>query len=180
MRMELSVDAREVVAFFSGDTIVAADYRSDSILSRLWSRTVFAEAAKIVAKRPAVQVYWFLICSGYKTYRFLPIFFRRFFPNPGARTPDDVQRILDALGKAKFGSRYDAATGVVRLEEPTPLRPGVADLTEQRLRDPLVVFFAGRNPGHTLGDELACITEISRTNLTRAGERMVGPEDATR
>jgi hypothetical protein len=37
----------------------------------------------------------------------------------------------------------------------------------------MVSFFAEKNPGHVKGDELACITEISRSNLTRAGERMV-------
>ena len=29
------------------------------------------------------------------------------------------------------------------------------------------------NPGHLDGDELACIAELSRANLTRAGVRMV-------
>ena len=172
MRMEVLVDGRDIVAFFSGDTIVAAEYWGDSILCRLWSQTVFAEADCIIAERPCAQVFWFLICSGYKTFRFLPVFFRTYYPNPEARTPDDVQRILDTLGTAKFGNRYDA--GVVRLEQAAPLRPGVADVTEQRLRDPLVAFFTSRNPGHALGDELACITAISRSNLTRAGERMVG------
>jgi hypothetical protein len=172
MRMEASVDGRDIVAFFSGDTIVAADYWGDSILCRLWSQTVFAEADCIVAKRPSAQVFWFLICSGYKTFRFLPVFFRSYYPNPEARTPYDVQRILDTLGTAKFGNRYEA--GIVRMEQAAPLRPGVADITEQRLRDPLVGFFTSRNPGHALGDELACITTISRSNLTRAGDRMVG------
>ena len=172
MRIEISVDERDIVAFFSGDTIVATQFWGESTLSRLWSQTVFAEADCIVAKRPSTPVFWFLICSGYKTYRFLPVFFRKFYPNPETRTPDDFQRILDTLGRAKFGNRYDA--GVVRLEQAAPLRPGVADITEQRLRDPLVAFFSSRNPGHSQGDELACITAISRSNLTRAGERMVG------
>ncbi len=174
MRIEISVDRRDIVAFFSGDTIVAAEYWGESILSRLWSQTVFTEADCIVGGRPSAQVVWFLICSGYKTFRFLPVFFRKFYPNPESRTPDNVQRILDALGRAKFGDRYDAETGVVRFEQAMPLRHGVADVTEQRLRDPLVTFFTSRNPGHAQGDELACITEISRSNLTRAGERMVG------
>jgi hypothetical protein len=172
MRIEISVDGRDIVAFFPGDTIVAAQFWGESTLSRLWSQRVFAEADCIVAERPSTQVFWFLICSGYKTFRFLPVFFRRFYPNPASRTPEDVQRILDTLGTAKFGNRYDA--GIVRLEHPTPLRPGVADVTGPRLRDPLVAFFTSRNPGHAQGDELACITAISRSNLTRAGERMVG------
>jgi hypothetical protein len=173
MRLEISVDGRDIVAFFSGDTIVAAPYWGESILSRLWSRTVFAEADLIVAERPHCRIFWFLICSGYKTFRFLPVFFRTFHPHPEVQTPNELQRVLDALGTAKFGGRYDAASGIVRLEQPTPLRHGIADITAQRLRDPLVTFFMGRNPGYGRGDELACITEISRSNLTRAGQRMV-------
>jgi hypothetical protein len=114
-----------------------------------------------------------LICSGYKTFRFLPVFFRDFYPNPEADTPHEIQHILDALGRAKFGDRYDAASGIVRLPRPMPLRDGIADVTGQRLRDPMVAFFAGRNPGHGNGDELACVTELTRSNLTRAGERML-------
>ena len=87
-------------------------------------------------------------------------------------TPPDVQAMLDTFAVAKFGSEYDPASGVVRLRHATPLREGVADLTAERLRDPLVAFFAERNPGHARGDELACLTEIARSNLTRAGERM--------
>ncbi|HEX3685347.1 MAG TPA: hypothetical protein VHU83_22630 [Bryobacteraceae bacterium] len=174
MRIEIPVNERQIVAFFSGDTIVAAQHWGESILSPLWSQTVFAEADRIVADRPATQVFWFLICSGYKTFRFLPVFFRNFYPNPNSPTPDEVQRIVDALGTAKFGHRYDPASGIVRFEKATPLRQGVADISEQRLRDPLVAFFAAKNPGHARGDELACLTAISRSNLTRAGERMVG------
>ncbi len=176
MRLAIRVDGRDIVAFFSGDTIVAAEYRGESILSRLWSRAVFAEADILLAGRPSPRVFWFLICSGYKTFRFLPVFFRRFYPHPERRAPDDLRCILDSLGRAKFGDRYDAASGIVRLEHPTPLRHGIADVTEQRLRDPMVEFFTSRNPGHARGDELACLTEISRPNLTRAGLRMVGPE----
>jgi hypothetical protein len=174
MRMELQVDGCEIVAFFSGDTIIAREYWGETILSRLWSRTVFAEADRVVAVRPKAHVLWFLICSGYKTYRFLPVFFERFFPNPETATPHDVQRILDGLGAARFGDRYNPDSGLVRLARATPLRPGIADITGQRLRDPMVAFFKSRNPGHAQGDELACVTEISRSNLTRAGARMVG------
>lgn len=174
MRIAASVDARDIVAFFSGDTIVAQQYWGEGELSRLWSRTVFAEADRILAKAPRTGVYWFLICSGYKTWRFLPVFFRQFYPNPDVSTPPQVQRILDALGARKFGSQYCPETGVIRLRAATPLRGGVAEVTAQRLRDPRVAFFARMNPGHAWGDELACLAELSRANLTRAGERTVG------
>jgi hypothetical protein len=173
MRLAARIDEQDVVAFFSGDTIVAHQFWSETVLSRLWSRTVFAEADRMIAARPATRVYWFLICSGYKTWRFLPVFFREYYPNPEAPTPLAARRILDGLGELKFGEQYDARCGVVRFARATPLRRGIADVTEQRLSDPRVEFFARMNPGHAHGDELACLTEISRTNLTRAGERMV-------
>ena len=84
-----------------------------------------------------------------------------------------MKHVIDTLAKVRYGDRYDAASGVVRFENATPLRQGVADITNARLRDPMVSFFAKKNPDHVRGDELACITEISRLNLTRAGERMV-------
>jgi hypothetical protein len=174
MRMAAPIDALNIVAFFSGDTIVAREYWGETILSQLWSRTVLAEADLILAQSPSTRVYWFLICSGYKTWRFLPVFFREYFPNPSRPTPPDIQRLLDTLGERKFGDQYLAGPGIVRFRRATPLRRGIADVTEQRLRDPRVAYFAHMNPGHAEGDELACLTEISRSNLTRAGDRMVG------
>lgn len=172
MRLDVEIDGQGVVGFFSGDTIVERRFWGESLLSRLWAKAVFAEADRIKALKPNVPVYWFLICSGYKTYRFLPVFFRSFYPNPYRPTPPEEQRVLDTLGETKFPRAYDAACGIVRLKSASPLRPGVADITKERLRDPIVAFVAARNPGYFLGDELACLTPVSHENLTRAGLRM--------
>jgi hypothetical protein len=176
MRMNASIDGRDVVAFFSGDTIVDRNYWGETVLSRLWSRTVFTEAARLTADEPALAIYWFLICSGYKTWRFLPVFFREFYPNADRVTPPHIQRIIDTLGARKFGDQYLPESGIVRLRAATPLRSGIANVTSERLRNPQVAFFARMNPDHVRGDELACLTEISRANLTRAGERIVASQ----
>lgn len=155
------------IVFFSGDTIVDRDYWGESVLSRTWAQIAFSEADR----NPATPVYWFLISSGYKTWRFLPVFFRLFYPNPDAATPAHIQKIIDELGHRKFGDQY--RQGIVRFNAATPLRRGVAEISEERLRDPRIAFFAQMNPGHADGHELACLTEIARSNLTRAGERML-------
>jgi hypothetical protein len=173
MRMDACIDQQEVVAFFSGDTIVDREYWGETLLSRIWGRTIFAQADRIVAERPGARVYWFLICSGYKTWRFLPLFFREFYPNADVPTPAWIKRVVDALGTRKFGDQYLPGPGIVRFRSAAPLRRGVADLTEGRLRDPRVAFFARMNPGHAEGDELACLAELSRANLTRAAHRML-------
>lgn len=173
MRMNLTIDGQTVVVFFSGDTIIHREYWGETALPRLWGQHVFSLADRIKDAR----VYWFLICSGYKTYRYLPLFFRDFYPNYEQPTPAPVKQTLDQLGLLKFGQQYDTARGVIRFRQPSPLQSGVAEITPQRLKDPHVTFFIAANPGHASGDELACLTELSRANLTAAGKRMVGKPD---
>jgi hypothetical protein len=170
MRLRQVVDGRRVLAFFSGDTIIERDFWGDDELPRQWGRLVFP----LAAAEPDAEAYWFLICSGYKTYRFLPVFYREFYPAAGRAMPAAARRVLDALATAKFGAAYDPVRGVVRLAGATPLRDGVAEITPRRLRDPHVAFFVAANPGHARGDELACLVRLHRDNVTRAGRRMLG------
>lgn len=163
-----------VTAFFSGDTVVRTQAQGYSELARLWSRHVFACAAEARAHDPERRVYWLLISAGYKTYRFLPLFFRRFLPAHDRPADPFDALAANTLAERRYGTSYDAASGVVRLPHPTPLRPGVAEPSAARRRDPHVAFFLGANPGHALGDELVCLTELHPDNLTRAGRRMVG------
>jgi hypothetical protein len=169
MRLCVVIDGQPIVAFFSGDTIIDREYWGETQLPRLWGRHVFGLAENIHGAR----VYWFLISSGYKTYRFLPIFFREFYPTYQRPTPPAVKRLLDALAYLKFLSEYDSQKGVIRLAAATPLRPGVAEITERRLKDPHVAFFVAANPGYDRGDQLACLVELTRANLTPAGRRMM-------
>src|SRR5262245_44197881 len=103
MQMAARFDGRDVVAFFSGDTIIDRDYWGESTLSRMWGQVVFGEADRIAAERPGTAVYWFLICSGYKTWRFLPVFFREFYPCADRPAPPHVRGLLDTLAARKFG-----------------------------------------------------------------------------
>ncbi len=173
MRLNLTIDGEQAVVFFSGDTIIRREYWGETALPRLWGRHVFSLAEELRETR----VYWFLICSGYKTYRFLPLFFREFYPSCARATPAPVKQALDQLGRFKFGDEYNAERGVIRFHQPAPLQSGVAEITPQRLKDPHVAFFVQANPGHAHGDELACLAELSRGNLTPAGARMVGSRD---
>jgi hypothetical protein len=90
-----------------------------------------------------------------------------------------VQAVLDALGRGRYPTEYDAAEGILRA---TPLqyrlRAGLADVTPERLRDPHVRFFHARNPGHARGDELCCLAPLTRENFTPAAYRVIGREPA--
>jgi len=160
---------RRKAIFYSGDTIVARHRWGSMDLPRMWSRHVFALAAQI-----EIDSYWFLISSGFRTYRYLPLFFRTFDPAPNRVTPPDVKSLIDAIATRKFGDAYDASTGIIRLATPAPLRSGISDPSQRIDRDPHVRFFVESNQHHAAGDELACLVRIAVDNLTPAGRRMVG------
>lgn len=173
MQMRMTVDARPIVALFSGDTIIDRAYWGEAELPRIWGKHVFDFADTVTQTDADATVCWFLISSGYKTYRFLSVFFREFYPSCLAPTPPHIQRVLDTLGTAKFPGEYDPATGTIRFLHPAPLRAGVAEVTPRRLKDPHVAFFVAANPNHAQGEQLACLVEINRGNVTPAGQRML-------
>jgi len=165
---ETSFRDEPVSVIYSGDTIVAPEAWNSSALPRGWIESV----ARLRALYPRGPYVWLLITSGFRTYRFLPLFWRRFFPRFDEPTPEDRRQLLDHLAVERFGRRYDPPTGVVGLESPQRLRESLAGIPPQRTDDPHIAFFASRNPGHACGDELVCLTELSPDNLTPAGRRM--------
>jgi len=118
-------------------------------------------------------LYWLLISSGYKTYRFLTVFYKEYYPRYDTPTPPDIQFLMEHLATQRFGSDYCHEDGVVRFRDgATPLREGVAEVTDERLHDPHVAFYLECNPGYVNGDELVCITRVHPDNFTPAGRRM--------
>jgi hypothetical protein len=167
---EARFDGSPISVVCSGDTIVDPAAWNSPALPREW----IAAVKRLRQQYPNGPYYWLLITSGFRTYRLLSTFWRRFYPHHDEPTPLSPQaRLLDALARERFGDCYDAVTGVVRFGRPQVLRSHLAGIPPQRLNDPHVAFFAARNPGHARGDELACLCELSDDNLTRAGQRMV-------
>lgn len=157
---------------YSGDTLVETAARGSSLLPRTWIRAVLSlRQQHLGGGAPFV---WLLLTSGFRTYRFLPVFFRRYHPRCGAEEPPRLLELRNFLARRRFGDFYDAAAGVVRFAEPQVLRPALRTIPASRLADPHVAFFAARNPGHERGDELVCLTELDPLDLTPAGRRMVG------
>jgi hypothetical protein len=161
-------DGKPLNVIYSGDTIVKPDAWGSTALPRAWVAGVNAVRAML----PKQRCYWLLLTSGFRTYRFLPVFWREFFPRFDLPTPSGAATVLHQLAGQRFGKQFDSGTGIVRFAKPQRLRSGGEFLAPGRERDPHVAFFLSRNPGHAAGDELVCLTEISPANLTRAGVRM--------
>lgn len=181
-------DGRPVNVIYSGDTITDRELWSSPVLARSWiamirhiqhrHRSDGSTSAPHSAPHSAHQStpdetwYWLLLSSGYRTYRFLPVFWESFWPRHDMATPARTQQLLEQLALERFGAQFDAHAGLVRFEHPQRLRGELADVPEGKRHDPHVAFFLARNAGHADGDELVCLTDLGDHNLTAAGRRM--------
>ncbi len=160
----------DVDALFSGDTIVDPAWWNQHDLSGVWGQL----ALSLIDRQPDRQLFWFLISKGYKTYRYLPLFFQEYYPRYDQTTPEFYERLLRSLGQQKFGERFDAVRGVVQAHtEDYTLRKSVASVSDHRLTSPHVQFFIDRNPNYASGDELCCIAPLTRGNFTKAAYRVM-------
>jgi hypothetical protein len=157
---------------YSGDTIMARVAWGSTALARAWIETVIA----LRRHSAHATCYWLLLTSGFRTYRFLPVFWRDFWPRFDAVPDARRRRLLHHLASQRFGAQFDPAQGIVRFRQPQKLRPELAEVPKGRLADPHVACFLACNPGFADGDELACLTELSAGNLTAAGRRMLSPD----
>ncbi|WP_419650260.1 hypothetical protein [Thiolapillus sp.] len=136
----------------------------EQTLPRAWCRF----AGHLKAQEPQLPLYWLLIVKGHRTYRYLKVFSRRYFPAVNCQTPEPVRRIMDCLAQERFGQCYDATTGVIHFPGSRGyLKPEWAALDDNKQGKPEVAFFLEKNPGHGQGDELVCLTELVESNLKR-------------
>lgn len=166
--MAVTAGGEAVKAVFSGDTIVDRAYWGQQELVRAWCRFM----GGLKRSLPDTRLYWFLICKGYRTYLYLPLYFHDYYPRHDRETPACERRLIDGLAEARYPGAYQAERGVIAFDVPHGnLRPELAAVPAHRLRDPEVQFFLARNPGYARGDELACVAEIAAENMKGPARR---------
>lgn len=151
---------------FSGDTIIEKEYWADNDLQRVWLINAINYSELFTGK-----TYWLLLSKGYRTYRYLCLFFKEFYPCWDMETPHDLQGIIDTFAVEHFGSKYKNgiyAAGKDYLKEEY-------DYGNAAIRkDKNCEFFLAANPGYQSGDELVCLCELSLDNLSKVGRRTLG------
>jgi hypothetical protein len=163
------VGERDVRALFSGDTVIDRSQWGEQELCRGWSRY----AGMVLAEEPDTPLYWLLVSKGYRTYLYLPLFFREFYPRVDVPTPPAAQQALDTFAGLKFGEHYHSGTGLIAFPHSMGQLTGeLAIVPPHRREHAHVRFFLERNPDYASGTELACLAEISLDNLTSFGRRL--------
>ena len=153
---------------YSGDTIVDPSAWSSTLLPRAW----IAAINFLSQQNKLHRLYWLFICSGFRTYRFLPVFWQEFYPRYNVDMPVDSHTLMTHLATEYYGDRYQPELGIIRFERPQMLKSSLIEIPIERQSNPHIKFFMDQNPGWERGDELVCLTEIKYDNLTAAGRRM--------
>lgn len=154
---------------FSGDTVIAPSCWGTQELVRGWCEV----AAQMLSEAGDLPCYWFLISKGFRTYLYLPLFFKTYHPHPD-RHGLDLKPLLNRLACEKFSNAYDPATGLIRFSSSKgQLGDGLSEVPDHRHQNRDVRFFLTQNPDYANGVELACLAPISLTNTHGLGRRIL-------
>jgi hypothetical protein len=163
-----TVAGRTVRLLFSGDTIVDEACWGEQELGRVWSSL----AGTLSAEAPDVPFYWLLLSKGYRTFLYLPLFFRSHLPAHESAEHSFEREVIDDFACFKYGSDYDASRSVLSFATPHGrLRDDLAVIPEHRSDNPHVRFFLERNPRYAEGEELVCLAELCGDNMRSYARR---------
>jgi hypothetical protein len=168
------IERQAVRALYSGDTVVDRQHWGDPALANAWGNF----ALSLIDRYPAGPLYWFLTSKGFRTYRYLPLFFHSYFPRPHVPIPMWARSAIDHFGRLVGGEWYDPFTQIIRAGPHKDFtKPHIAEPGSRTAADPHVRFFVERNAGFARGDELCCIAPLTRENFTRAAYRVIGAQN---
>ena len=161
------INGEDIRVLFSGDTIM------DSVLwgSRSPFR-IFGRLLNNIISRETKPLYWFLISKGHRTYLFLPLFFKTFYPNHLSTTPAVFKTLLNQLCLKKFGKSCEKNKLTVAAGA-SSLKAEYGKVEAHKLNNPHINFFYQQNPNYLQGDELLCIAAVTSDNLTSFGKLSV-------
>lgn len=150
-----------IQVLFSGDTLIDPAAWGEQGLTRSFARL----AGALQARSPQTPLYWLLISKGHRTYRYLSVFARRWFPHPDGDDPQ-LAELAAQLASERFGDAFDARRGVIAHEQSLGhLKPDLAEVPARIAARADGAFFLQRNPGYRQGHELVCLTELRPDNL---------------
>ena len=156
---------------FSGDTIIDPKHWGTQILMKGWCHTI----GRIIASDNNKNWYWYLLSKGHRTFMYLPLFFKQYYPSPlPADNHDCLAEIADITSTKLYGDSWKKDLGIIRFDHyHSALNVELAEATFKKTNSPFVRFFLERNPEFHKGDELVCIAHLHPDNLIRTAREYI-------
>jgi len=147
---------------FSGDTIVDSAMRNQSGLAGGFGHLM----DYLNARYDPSSLFWFLLCKGARTYRFLPTFFKRYVPRPVTDT--ELEERLRYVATKLYPKEFLPEKGILSF---TAHKDRL--IADEIREDEASRYFRTLNPAWMEGDELCCFAPLSMDNLNRLGARVI-------
>ena len=158
----------DVRIVYSGDTIVAPQHWGQQALAFAWITRI----GEIKREAGDLPLYWFLLVKGHRTFKYLSVFGKSFFPH-WSEFRSDLKALADQLATARFGDLYDAKSGIVHFPESRGhLKKEIAEPSPEEMKKMSTLFFLERNPDYRLGHELVCVCELGSFNMKPLAARL--------
>lgn len=156
-------EGKSIQVLFSGDTIIAKKHRNSLALPVAWGRMMLS----FLKNEPRKPLYWLLTSKGYRTYKFLPVFFKKYYPNPESIVPSFERGLVKFICSKQFQNKFDTKKMVLRAETGAQCLKATEEEKHSALnkKEPNQAFFENLNPGYIKGDELVCIVPFYKENL---------------
>jgi len=152
---------RRIRVVYSGDTVVDRAHWGQQALAFAW----IGRMGRLREDEPDVPLYWLLLVKGHRTFRYLPVFGKSFYPH-WSIDRRDLKPLMDSLALEMFPADYNPATGIVEFNPSRGhLKPDIAQPRDDELERDGVRFFLERNPGFVRGHELVCLCEVAEENM---------------
>lgn len=150
-----------ICVVYSGDTVVSRKHWGQQALAFAW----IGRMGELKRERSSAPLYWLLLVKGHRTFRYLPVFGKSFYPHWSVDR-SDLKPLVDTLAGEMYPADYNPASGVVEFQDSRGhLKPDIALPCAQELDKQGVRFFLERNPGFQRGHELVCLCELEEANM---------------
>ncbi len=169
VQMDLDVCGELVRAIFSGDTVVETSARH----TLGFGREITLYFARTLEEFPNREIYYVLICKGWRTYRVPMLLFNEFSPAPGHPTLPRHQQVMDAFGRAKYPHQYHPEAGLIVYQgEAQRVRPRSAEDLPTGRTSKATEWFAMKNPDYLRGDDLVTVAQVAEQNFSPVFRRL--------
>lgn len=147
---------------FSGDTIVHSQHRNSLSLPIAGGKMML----EILNKGKGKPLYWLLTSKGYRTYKFLPLFFKEYYPGHHNMHNEFEKLLIEDFCIKYFREKFDRKNWLIKANKNSQhLNYRDGKITEAQRKNPDIAFFEKRNPGYLRGDELVCFAAFNQDNI---------------
>ncbi len=169
-------EGKKIIMLFSGDTIVAREFWKYNFLVGPFGHFLLY----LINNFGEHEKYWLLISKGYRTYRFLPLYFKEFYPCHDKETPRYINDLIDHVAADKFRELYDPDTKIIMNKSGNNyLREELNFISAEKRKNPHINYFMQKNRNYIRGDELVCLTKINKENLNKIACKITDSTDVT-